>query len=239
MKVPNGTSIYLQFGRKIKIPVNPSDISIKRPSNNKTYEVLDKGEIVVPMPAGLTEVSFESFIPSDSSAPYANSSISPKAFVKALENAKKNKTKGRLIISRSGLFDTNLRCIVEEFETKDKGGEPNDIYYSISLKEYRAYAPQTITIAQPVVPNASQQTQTQQTAQVIASIPRPVETPTLRVGASVIANGVYCYDSGGGKPHGHANNLNTTVKRIVNGRPYPILIGSYGWITAAQLQVTG
>ena len=239
MKVPNGTSIYLQFGRKIKIPVNPSDISIKRPSNNKTYEVLDKGEIVVPMPAGLTEVSFESFIPSDSSVPYANSSISPKAFVKAMENAKKNKTKGRLIISRSGLFDTNLRCIIEEFETKDKGGEPNDIYYSISIKEYRAYAPQTITIAQPVVPNASQQTQTQQTAQVIASIPRPVETPTLRVGASVIANGVYCYDSGGGKPHGHANNLSTTVKRIVNGRPYPILIGSYGWITAAQLQVTG
>jgi hypothetical protein len=120
MKVPNGTSIYLQFGRKIKIPVNPSDISIKRPSNNKTYEVLDKGEIVVPMPAGLTEVSFESFIPSDSSVPYANSSISPKAFVKALESAKKNKTKGRLIISRSGLFDTNLRCIIEEFETKGK-----------------------------------------------------------------------------------------------------------------------
>ena len=58
-------------------------------------------------------------------------------------------------------------------------------------------------------------------------------------GASVIANGVYCYDSGGGKPHGHANNLNTTVKRIVNGRPYPILIGSYGWTTASQLQITG
>ena len=239
MKVSNGTSIYLQFGRKIKIPVNPSDISIKRPSKNKTYEVLDKGEIVVPMPPGLTEVSFESFIPSDSSVPYSNGSISPKAFIKALDNAKKNRTKGRLVISRSGLFDTNLRCIVEEFETKDKGGEPNDIYYNISLKEYRAYAPQTITIAQPVAPNAAQQEQTQQTAQVTAKVERPVETPVLRVGASVIANGVYCYDSYGGKPHGHANNLNTTVKRIVSGRAYPILIGSYGWITASQLQVTG
>lgn len=238
MKVPNGTEIYLQFGRKLRVPVNPSDISIKRPSKNKTYEVLDKGEIVVPMPPGLTEVTFESFVPSDSSVPYANGSISPKAFIKALDDAKKNKTKGRLVISRSELFDTNLRCIVEEFETKDKGGEPNDIYYSITLKEYRAYAPQTITLAQPITPNATQTT-TQQTAQVTAKVERPIETPVLRVGATVVANGTYCYDSYGGKPHGHANNLTTTVKRIVSGRAYPILIGSYGWITESQLQITG
>ena len=94
MKVPNGTDIYLQFGRKIRIPVNPSDISIKHPTKNKTYEVLDKGEIVVPMPAGLTEVTFESFIPSDYSVPYSNGSVSPKSFVKALENAKKNRNSG-------------------------------------------------------------------------------------------------------------------------------------------------
>ena len=61
----------------------------------------------------------------------------------------------------------------------------------------------------------------------------------MRVGAIVIANGTYCNDSYGSKPHGTANNIQTTVNRIVAGRAFPILIGSYGWITEAQLQVIG
>ena len=147
MKVPIGTNIYLKFGKKIKIPVNPSEIEIKRPSKNKTFEVLDKGEIVVPMPAGLTEVSWESFFTEDTYTPYVNGGSSPKSIIKSLEKAKKNRTKGRLIINRSDLFDTNMTCIIEDFTTKDKGGEPNDIYYSIMLKEYRNYAPETVAIA--------------------------------------------------------------------------------------------
>ena len=63
MKVPNGTDIYLKFGSRIKIPVNPEEISITYPSKNQTYEILNSGEVVVPMPPGLTEVSFSSFIP--------------------------------------------------------------------------------------------------------------------------------------------------------------------------------
>ena len=61
----------------------------------------------------------------------------------------------------------------------------------------------------------------------------------MRVGATVIANGTYCYDSYGSKPHGTAKNLKIKVKRIVPGRPYPILIGVYGWIKESNLQIKG
>ena len=244
MKVPIGTNIYLKFGRKIKIPVNPSEIEIKRPSKNKTFEVLDKGEIVVPMPAGLTEVSWESFFTEDTYAPYVDGGKSVRSIIKSLEKAKKNRTKGRLIINRSDLFDTNMTCIIEDFTTKDKGGEPNDIYYSITLKEYRNYAPETVAIAEPISPSPEAVledtgVETSETQQVTAVVDRPVETPVMRVGAIVIANGTYCNDSYGSKPHGTANNIQTTVNRIVAGRAFPILIGSYGWITEAQLQVIG
>ena len=243
MKVPIGTNIYLKFGKKIKIPVNPSEIEIKRPSKNKTFEVLDKGEIVVPMPAGLTEVSWESFFTEDTYTPYVNGGSSPRSIIKALEKAKKNRTKGRLIINRSDLFDTNMTCIIEDFTTKDKGGEPNDIYYSIILKEYRNYAPETVAIAEPISPSPGATENTSaaasETQQVTAVVDRPVETPVMRVGAIVISNGTYCNDSYGSKPHGTANNIQTTVNRIVAGRAFPILIGSYGWITEAQLQVIG
>ena len=39
-----------------------------------------------------------------------------------------------------------MKCIVSNFETKDKGGEPKDIYYSLELQEYRSYAPKVVSI---------------------------------------------------------------------------------------------
>lgn len=228
MRVPIGTDIYLKFGRKIKIPVNPDEINITHPSINKTFQVLDKGEIVVPMPPGLSEVSFKSFV-SNNDEPFTDGSITPKTFVKTLKRAKDNRTKGRLIITRSGLFDTNIRCIIEDFDVIDKGGEPDDIYYSIKLKEYRDYSAQSVTFVNQTEDN---------TAQATATAERPIETPVLRVGAQVIVNGPLCYDSTGNPPWVAASGLSATVMRIETGQLYPIYVGS-GWVQESELQIVG
>ncbi len=230
------TAIYLCFGgKKLKIPVNPEEIKIKYPSNNKEYDVIGIGKVLVQKKPGLKEISWESFFPRDIESPYVNNrSKKPKDYVKQIENALKNQQKGRLIISRSGLYDTNMRCVVSEFETKDKGGEPRDMHYSITLKEYKNYSPQTVNIVltQP-------ETQEEPEAQTTSETERPVETSAMRVGAGVIVNGEYCYDSAGGKPHGTAVNVSTTVTRIVSGAEYPIHVGSYGWVKESQLEITG
>ena len=228
MRVPIGTDIYLKFGRKIKIPVNPDEINITHPSNNKTFQVLDKGEIVVQMPPALTEVSFNSFV-SNNDEPFTDGSITPRAFVKALKRAKDERIKGRLIITRSELFDTNIRCIIEDFDVIDKGGEPDDIYYSIKLKEYRDYSAQSVTFVNQTEDN---------TAQATATAERPIETPVLRVGAQVIVNGPLCYDSVGNPPWVAASGLSATVMRIETGQLYPIYVGS-GWVQESELQIVG
>ena len=234
MKVRSGTEIYLQFGSRFRLPVNPDEIEISHPSDNKDYDVLGIGQIVVQRRPGLQEVTWECFFPSSTDDPYVNSgALDPETYVERIQRAMKQRIKGRLIITRSGLFDTNMRCIVSDFKTIDKGGEPGDIYYEITLREYRSYAPQTVQIV--TTPPAG----TEQAAQVTTEEQRPVETPVLRVGASVIANGKYWYDSYGSKPFGTANNLQTTVTRIVDGNPYPVHIGSYGWLSASQLQIVG
>lgn len=234
MKVRSGTEIYLQFGSRFHLPVNPDEIEISHPSDNKDYDVLGIGQIVVQRRPGLQEVTWECFFPSSTDDPYVNSgALDPETYVERIQRAMKQRIKGRLIITRSGLFDTNMRCIVSDFKTIDKGGEPGDIYYEITLREYRSYAPQTVQIV--TTPPAG----TQQAAEVTTEEQRPVETPVLRVGASVIANGKYWYDSYGSKPFGTANNLQTTVTRIVDGNPYPVHIGSYGWLSASQLQIVG
>lgn len=233
-KLKNGCSIYLVFsGKKVKLPVNPEEIEIKHPTDHKTYDVIGVGEIVVPRKPSLKEVSWESFFPGDRSAVYVNSGAkAPSYYLKYFENALKKKQVCRLIITRSGVYDTNMKCIVSNFEVKDKGGEPKDIYYSLELKEYRSYAPKVVSIL--TTPAAGQAT-----AEAATETERAVEAPVLRVGASVIVNGEYCYDSYGGRPHGTANNLSTTVTRIVSGNPYPVHVGSYGWVAEGQLQITG
>lgn len=232
-RVENGCIIYLQFGSRIVIPVNPEEIEIQHPSDHKTYSVLEKGEIVVPRRPSLQVVSWESFFPGHSSDPYVNRGAKdPEFYDRYLREALENRTVGRLIITRSALYDTNIRCIVSDYQTTDKGGEPEDIYYSLELKEYRDHKPKTVAvIAEP----AADQPQ----AEVSAETERPVETPVLRVGASVIANGQYWYDSYGSKPFGTANNLSTTITRIVEGNPYPIHVGHYGWLKESQLQIVG
>lgn len=217
------------------IPVNPEEISIKYPSDNKDYDVIGIGQVVVPRKPALKEISWESFFPASTSEPYVDAdAYDPDEYVDWFENAMKKNQKVRLIITRDRLYDTNIRCIVSDFETTDKGGEPGDMYYSVTLREYRDYSPETVSII-----TTPAETAADQTVEATSEAERPVETPVLRVGAPVIANGQYWYDSYGSKPFGTANNLSTTVTRIVEGNPYPVHIGSYGWLTADQLQIVG
>lgn len=217
------------------IPVNPEEISIKYPSDNKDYDVIGIGQVVVPRKPALKEISWESFFPASTSDPYVDAdAYDPDEYVDWFENAMKKNQKVRLIITRDRLYDTNIRCIVSDFETTDKGGEPGDMYYSVTLREYRDYSPETVSII-----TTPAETAADQNVEATSEADRPVETPVLRVGASVIANGQYWYDSYGAKPFGTANNISTTVTRIVEGNPYPVHIGSYGWVTADQLQIVG
>ena len=73
-QLKNTTSIYLKFGStKIRIPVNPEEIEIKYPSNNKKQDIIGVGEVVVQKRPGLREVSWKGFFPGENSAdPYIN-----------------------------------------------------------------------------------------------------------------------------------------------------------------------
>lgn len=233
MKVSYDYSIYIKFGsKKVRIPVNPEELKIEYPTDHETHNVLGKGEIIVPRRPSLKIASWESFFPGSPLESYVNQgAMEPKDYEKYFSKALRTKQKCRLIITRSGSYDTNLRCVVSKFETADQGGEPGDIYYSVELTEYRDYEPEVVAIVTEITPTAVEPA-------AAAQQERPVETPVLRVGATVTANGKYWSDSYGGKPFGIANNLSTTVTRIVSGTPYPVHVGAYGWMQEKQLQIT-
>ncbi len=229
-------------GDTIEFPVNPKEYTVSYPADHKTYNILDIGEIVVPRLPSLMEVSWESYFPGDEDDPliYGHDWTEPGDYVEAILEARDNEEICDLVISRydargSRMYDTNISALIDNFETTEKGGEAGDVYYKIKFKEYRNYAPIKVVLPQPEASTTG--------AIQIEEQPRPLSAaPELRVGASVIANGTYFSSSYGDKPTGTANNLATTVSRIIPdaSRPYPILIGgSRGWIKADQLQVTG
>ena len=146
-------------GDTIEFPVNPKEYSISYPSDNKTYNVLDIGEIVVPRLPSLMEVSWESYFPGDSDDPliYGHDWTDPGDYVEAIIDARDNQEICDLVISRydaqgSKMFDTNISAVIESFETIEKGGEAGDVYYKIKFKEYRDYAPIRVALPQPEQP---------------------------------------------------------------------------------------
>lgn len=146
-------SIFLDSdGETIQFPVMPSELPIKYPSTNQTYNLLAVGEIVQPRLPGLAEYRWESFFPGKI-APYINTSgafKTPEFYIEKINGYKAAAKSVRLIISRwadgGKLFDTNTQVVIEDFEVTEKGGEVGDFYYSIRLREYRSYAARKVTL---------------------------------------------------------------------------------------------
>lgn len=225
-------------GSTIRFPVNPEEYTISHGSDNVTHNVLDIGEIVVPRIPSLIEIRWDGLLPGDANRPYvltAGDFKPPDFYISRITGFKKNKDVIRFIANRydeagSILTDTNIKAIIEDFTVTERGGETGDFYYSISIREYRSYTPQTVSI----------NLVTQNTATATVTEQREIPSNQICVGDTVIANGRYWYTSYGDSPYGTANNRQTTVTRIVGnptaGQIYPIHIGQLGWLKLDQLK---
>ncbi len=234
--IPCETMIYLQIGMmRYVIPINPQEIEIDHPTDNDTYKVLSLGEIMIPGKPGLRKISFSSF-PKTEDLEEQRFKLKPKIYVHAIKLAQSKKRVCRLIITRAGTFSTNMQCLITDFKTMDKGGEPGDVYYEIEFTEYRYYAPEIIKKKKK---KKKADGIFESSVIMVKEKQREVPSGKLRVGAKVVVNGKYWYSSYGTKPYGTAKNLETEVKRIITtpGRAYPILVGSYGWVKKSQLKV--
>ena len=230
MKIEPKTKIWIKFPtRKILLPVNPKEISITRSSSPDTFKIIGVGQIGIPQHPDLSSIKFESFFPGVDGSYSIDGALRPKEYCDMFLDALNNAKVCRIIIKRPQGNKVNLRCVVRQFDTTDKGGEPLDMPYKLTLQEYRSYKPDKVVVKKKKKKNGK--------SVAVKKKQRAVDTPKIRVGASVVANGPYYYTSLGNEPHGTANNLKTEIKRIVQGAEYPILIGAYGWTKESSLQV--
>lgn len=148
--------MYYFYLDKILLPVTPSKLSIKVKNQNKTMIEINEGEINILKKAGLTEIEFEAMIPNVKYpfAVYKSGFQNAKLFLDAFEKLKTNQQPFQFIISRTypngkGLFNTNIKVALEEYNIKEDKREGLDVIVSFKLKQFRDFGTKTCKISFP------------------------------------------------------------------------------------------
>lgn len=136
--------MYQFFLGKMLLPVAPSEMTIDTGNNNKTYTMLDDGQINILKGAPLKDISFDFLLPTDN-APYATYSLGVVPSVLIIEYLKKlkdDKEPFQFIVIRlkpNGvpLEYTNLKVSLEEYSINESVQLGFDYKISIRLKEYK------------------------------------------------------------------------------------------------------
>ena len=153
--MPNYYGIFFSGGSGgvIQLPVNPEKFPTARDNDNKEYNVLGIGPIMVPRTPKLREVTISSFFPGRNNSEYPNAQ-DPDVYINYFQSAMDNKTVLIYTPVRSyedgtpfGTGDVGFPILVTAFDTEERGGEVGDFYYDLTVTEYRDYTPQRMQIA--------------------------------------------------------------------------------------------
>lgn len=137
-------------GQSVQLPINPQEIKVVYAGDNTTYNVCSLGEVIIPRNPKLATVEIESFFPRNAylDGTVSNSWYKPEFYVEFFTQLQKRRTIFNFIINRydanEHMFDTSFKAVMQDFEITDKGGESGDIYYKITLSEYRDTAPKAV-----------------------------------------------------------------------------------------------
>lgn len=228
---------FLEYeGQVVQLPVNPEKLEVSVDGNNKSTEIIQIGEITLIKKKKLAKISWESWLPYESwwtGIRTKGSFQSADFYVDFITKIREACKPCRLVITGVGL---STLVSIEDFEWWRQGGDHEDTYYSIDLKEYKEFS--IAVLAPKASPNPGTTT-TQTTTQPVTSVgttqPEAKANPTptqITIGCEVILNGTVHYDSYGSKPGKTFTNYRGKVNLInkKGSHPYHVTTPSGGWL---------
>lgn len=235
----NGYRIFLDFrGIHAQLPVNPEAIVTSHGGDNKRYNIVGIGEIIVPRLPKLALFEWESFFPATSSPTYVNTKANfkpPSYYIELIKGFQVDRSLIRLVINRrmddgSLIFNTNTLAVVESFVTTEKGGETGDFHYKIILSEYRSYAAYMVAYQN-----------TGSTVKAFKLKQRAVDPTVIFLGVNVTVNGPLYSGPDGPEKLLSVSAYRGSVEYIRDGAPYPYRIVSpagqpQGWAAKTAVQ---
>lgn len=143
--------IYIKTDRQsIQFPVNPQELSVTYGGDNTNYNIIGKGEVIIPRRPKLATVEVSSFFPRNSymSGTVADSWYKPEDYVRFIKTLQERRQVFQFIVNRwdsdSPMFDSSFSAVVQDFTITDRGGESGDVYFTLTVSEYRDTMPQRV-----------------------------------------------------------------------------------------------
>lgn len=146
--------MYYFFLGKTMLPVTPEKLTVKINNANKTYTLINEGEVSVLKTPELTDIEFDALLPNVKYpfSVYKSGFKKSDYYLEILDNYKTDKEPFQFIVSRvlpSGkmLSHTNMKVSLESYTIKeDRDAYGLDTLVSVKLKQYRPYATKICTI---------------------------------------------------------------------------------------------
>lgn len=130
---------WLTLGKyKLRFPVNPESVSVSSPFGYEDVPVSQLGEITNIGWRGLREITFSSFWPKHYNPSYCNYAnfMKPTDFIRFIEYFRASRVPARFIVT--GIPDMNFEVTIRDFQYEvEKFGNPGDVFFTITLKEWR------------------------------------------------------------------------------------------------------
>lgn len=230
-------NLFIEYGNQvIQFPVNPEEIKMKIAGANESQEVVKLGEVNILRDTKLAEIEFSSFLPEmNDGSPYIltkNKFRRPEYYIDIINKIRNDHKPCRFIVGDTRI---NLKVSIESFEYGYEGGD-DDVYYTLSMKEYKEMKTREVRIADykstrpkytpppPAVPRAA-----------------PV-SKTVTIGCTVIVNGQLHRNSNGGGPGQWRTDFRGKINfiNLAGSHPYHVTTmdgGWQGWVLASAVQV--
>lgn len=123
---------------EVSFPVAPPDFEVGNPYNNSTVNINNLGDINMLGRRGLRTLKFSSFFPAQAYNFVQTLSIaSPYDYVGRIRNMAESGQPCKVLISGT---DVSMSVSIEDFTYKEQDGT-GDVYFSLTLKEYRYIVP--------------------------------------------------------------------------------------------------
>lgn len=129
--------------QELKIPIIPGEVTVSWSRMTETVNILNLGEILVTTGDKLKTITFESYFPAfyDPSLCSVTEIYEP-ASAHVLLNEwqsrmKQPKLHDAIRFICTTVHDINMKVIIQNYEAIEKGGEPGDLYYRLTLSEFK------------------------------------------------------------------------------------------------------
>lgn len=256
----------------IELPVNPQEITIAHPANPTNYDVEGIGEIIIPRLPKLRSFTFDSFFPrAGLYNPIANETkwYPPEWYVNLFRKIQATGEPFEITLERGSddqyiyedgkvvstqtvdYYDIVMTAVILDFSITDKGGEPGDVYYTMTINEYRDASPRTLA----EIEKEEYDDEGNITVQRMVEVPnRPPQKGAIVAGRNVEINGkVYITEDqlaeGWKKTKAVANQLNTVVSRVLPyaSKIFPglsqynmhtVWVNGLGWVDKADCKMS-